>query len=281
MVDEAQRPEETGSGEDSMQTGQTASDDTPEAGQIVTVRRRRSIWEDPVVRMMGWAIALIIVGALLTVAAALFFGYIGPNQAPRSQAERDLAGWESSVKQEGVEADQFQSYVLALITAGDFSRAQEVIKETNANDKVDQSRGFQMLFCEAELQKAQGKLEEALQTYEKVMEETNAAYEKEYEEGGEFQNWAVSYGRHQNYYLSALGRATIFTEKKQWDQSIEMFDIYLSNYPREAGILVDRGNAKVELGDKAGAEKDFREALRFIPDYEDALAGLKKIGVEK
>ncbi len=280
MVDEAQRSEDLGP-VDAGQAGQAAPERATGTGQIVTVRRRRSIWEDPVVRVMGWAAALIVVGALMTVAAALFFGFIGPDQAPRTQAERDLAGWESSVKQEDANADQYQSYVLALITAEEFSRAQDVIDEVNSNDKIDQSQGSQMLFVEAELKKAQGELNEAAKIFEQVMKKTDEAYEKEYKEGGEFQNWAVAYGRHQNYYLSALSRAGIYAETGKWEQAVEMFDTYLANHPREAGVLVERGNAKAELGDTEGAEKDFREALRFIPDYEEALAGLKKIGVEK
>lgn len=190
---------------------------------------------------------------------------------------------ESAVAEAGnnASADQYQSYVLALITAEQFGRAEAVIDEVNANDKIDQSRGFNMLFCTAEIQRTQGQNEAALKTYEDVMNKANEAYEKEYEEGGEFQNWAVSYGRHQNYYLSALGRGIIHRDLKQWDKALEMFDIYISTYPREAAILVDRGNIKAEMGDNEGAEEDFRQALQFIPDFEDALAGLEKIGVDR
>jgi len=63
-----------------------------------------------------------------------------------------------------------------------------------------------------------------------------------------------------------------------WEKVIAELDSYLKEYPRASDILIDRGNAKIQMKDIAGAEKDFREALRFVPDDKEALDGLKKIG---
>jgi hypothetical protein len=49
--------------------------------------------------------------------------------------------------------------------------------------------------------------------------------------------------------------------------------------PTASDVFVDRGYAKIELKDNAGAEKDFRTALRFVPYDQQAKDGLKKIGV--
>lgn len=253
----------------------------PVAPQIVAVRRKRSMWEDPVVRAMGWTGAIVFVGFLLTIVMAMYFGFVGTDVGPRTAAERDLAGWASAVQQPGATADQYQSYVLALIGDKQFDKARAVIDEVDANEEIDQSRGFQMLFVLGELQSAQGDYDDALKTHEDVMEKTDAAYEKELEEGGEFQNWALASGRHDNYYLSALARGKIFRERNELESALEMFDIFLAENPRDAELLVDRGEMRAETGDTAGAEADFREALRFIADHERALAGLKKIGVEK
>lgn len=253
----------------------------PRMPEIVAVRRKRSMWEDPVVRVMGWVSALIFVGFLMTIVLAMAFGFVGTEAGPRTVAERDLAGWASAVQQPGASADQYQSYVLALIGDKQFAKARSVIDEVDANEEIDQSRGFQMLFCLAELQKAQGDFDDALATFADVMEKTNAAFEKELEEGGEFQNWAVASGRHENYYFSALGRGELLRDRKELEEAIKMFDIFLTKNPREAEILVDRGDMRAEVGDKEGAEADYREALRFIADHERAIAGLKKIGVEE
>ena len=39
-----------------------------------------------------------------------------------------------------------------------------------------------------------------------------------------------------------------------------------------------RATAKMQVGDKKGAEADYRAALKYIPDYQPALDGLKQIG---
>lgn len=275
MVDEAQRPD-TAESADS-----TGAGGAPEANAPAPVaRRRRSIMEDKRVRAMSVIAFVVFVGYLMSIAFALYFGFLGA-QSPRTYAERDLTGWESAVKQENADLDQYQSYVLSLITAGQYSKATDVIKQVNANEKLDQNRGFQMLYVEAELKRTQGDTAGALKLYEQVIEKTEEAYQTEFEEGGEFQNWAVAYGRHQNHFLAALGKGIILRDQKKYEEALEMFDLYLSANPRQAGILVDRGDIKAALGDKKGAEEDYRLALQFIPDYEEALEGLKKIGVDK
>ena len=46
-------------------------------------------------------------------------------------------------------------------------------------------------------------------------------------------------------------------------------------------FLVTRASAKVQLGDKKGAAADYRAALKYIPDYQPALDGLKQIGAAR
>ena len=58
-------------------------------------------------------------------------------------------------------------------------------------------------------------------------------------------------------------------------------DAYIAENPQAADILVDRGEAKIELKDNAGAEADFRAALKFVPDDKRAIAGLAKIGATR
>jgi tetratricopeptide (TPR) repeat protein len=86
-------------------------------------------------------------------------------------------------------------------------------------------------------------------------------------------------GYDQRYYDASLVEAYALVALSSWKDAIGAFDIYLAVDPSAADILVDRGNAKLAINDKAGAEKDFRTALKFVPYDEQAKAGLKKIGV--
>lgn len=250
----------------------------PEAATRV-VRRKRSMWEDRRVRTMAYAAAAVVVLYLLTVISALFFGFINPS-APRTFSEREVAAWESVTRSldASATADQWQSYAVALIDDGQLQRAQQVIDQVNSNPAIDQSRGANMLFCTALVQSAQGRQDEALESYMEVMTLTYEAYEQELESGNS-PSWAIAEGVHDNYYLSATDRAAIYRDQERWVEGIEMLDLFLEGQPRSAGILVDRAYLKVQAGDLEGAEADYREALRFVPDFDEALEGLEEIGV--
>jgi tetratricopeptide (TPR) repeat protein len=94
-------------------------------------------------------------------------------------------------------------------------------------------------------------------------------------------NWALAMGVHRNYLLSALDRANIYREQERWDEGMEMLDEYLEFEPRAANVLADRAHLKLQTGDREGAEADYREALRYVPDLPEALEGLQTIGVDE
>jgi len=252
--------------------------DASTGSTVTVVRRKRSIWDDPVVRRMGLAAVALVILYLLAIVSALYFGLIG-NTAPRTIQERDLTRLELIADAPDATLDQMQTFVQALISDGQYVRAKQFIDRTNANKELDQTQGEYMLFCLAELQRAQGDYEAALESYNEVMTRTKAAYDEEFENGGEFQNWALAYGLHDNYFMSALGKSIIYREQQEWASAIEAIDVFLMENPRQAGVLVDRAYIKRQLGDNEGAEADYREALRYIPDYPEALEGLEQIGV--
>lgn len=261
-------------------TEDVRSTETPSPGAVRTVKVRapkRSMWEDRRVRFLGGALGVLVVFYLLTVASALVFGFIG-NKAPRTIAERSVVAWEAAATTDTATLDQVQSYALALIEAGQYSKAQAVIDTAETNETFDLTRGQNLLYCQAELYRAQGDQEKAIETFTEVMDLTLEAYEKEYDEGPELQNWAVAFGIHENYFFSAAARAFLHMEREEWDQALEMLDTFLADNPRDSAMLVSRGDVKAEMGDTAGAEADYREAMRYIPDMPEALEGLEKIG---
>jgi tetratricopeptide (TPR) repeat protein len=81
------------------------------------------------------------------------------------------------------------------------------------------------------------------------------------------------------YWDLLLLKAAIFESKSDWKKALEAYNEYLTTKTTAATVFAQRGNVKEKLGDKKGAEADYRQVLVFIPDNEDALAGLKRIGV--
>jgi tetratricopeptide (TPR) repeat protein len=50
--------------------------------------------------------------------------------------------------------------------------------------------------------------------------------------------------------------------------------------PQDAGAYVLLGDIAAKAGDKKGAIANYREALKYVPDYPQAIAGLKKLGAK-
>jgi tetratricopeptide (TPR) repeat protein len=216
------------------------------------------------------------------VVSALYLGFIGSERAPMTVTEREVMAWESvtSDPESPVTAEQWQSYVLALVADGQLQRAQQVINRVNADATIDQSQGAHMLYGEGVLRSTEGRHEDALAAFTAAMEAAVEAYEEELARGdAEGPNWAMAMGLHPNYYRSALERAVIYREQARWSEGIEMLDIYLEGNPQSAGVLVDRAYLKIQVDDLDGAEADYRQALRYVPDFQEALDGLQQIGV--
>ena len=81
-----------------------------------------------------------------------------------------------------------------------------------------------------------------------------------------------------SYQTAALAKAAALITTKDYAGAIKVYDIYLADQPVDSDVLVQRATAKIQVGDKKGAEADFRAALKYIPDYQPALDGLKQIG---
>ncbi len=259
----------------------TGQDDV--AVQGVTVRKP-SMWDDRRVRALATLAALIVILYLAAIVSMLYFGILGGAGGPRSAIERDVMVTESVVRSEESTAtpEQWQDYVSALISDSQYAAAQRVIAEVNANPALDQTRGANMLYCTAVLQRAQGRPQQALETFAEVMAATDEVYQVELERPDDgTPNWAVADGRHGNYFLSTLARASIYRDLGQWQEGIEALDIFLAENPLSAGIIADRAYLKAQAGDLEGAEADYREALRYVPDMEDAIEGLREIGVDE
>jgi tetratricopeptide (TPR) repeat protein len=63
----------------------------------------------------------------------------------------------------------------------------------------------------------------------------------------------------------------------EWQKAREMFEKALQINPKSVGVLVNLGNASVEMKDFAGARKYFEEALKLDPNDQEAKAALRKL----
>jgi tetratricopeptide (TPR) repeat protein len=228
---------------------------------------------DPVVRILAYASLGLVILFVATVIGVIGTGVIAPT-GPRSVAERQLLITSAQVGTTGAAS---APYINALVAAGDLTAARVALSQARGSVSATESVS-DLDLAEARLLSADAQYENAVTLADKAIKGYKAKHDALVAKAGTTANTArIGYG--EDYYNASLVKAYALVALGRWKDAVTAFDLYMSVNPTASDILIDRGNAKVELKDKAGAEKDFREALRFVPYDEEAKAGLKKIGV--
>ena len=234
---------------------------------------------DPVVRWLILGIGGIIILWLVGVLSAVLFGVITPPKAPRTSTERDLVVLSAQVQTGKVDARTLARYVETLIQAGQLGKAQSTIDQAMKTMKTGTSyivaEQAQLLFATKDyagtVTAADKAMAEAKKEVDALKAANLAANRKEF----------AGVTLPDSYLTAALAKAEALASSKQYTASVKAFDAYLAEQPIDSDILVRRAQVKVLLGDKTGAAKDFRAALKYVPDYQSALDGLKQIGASK
>jgi tetratricopeptide (TPR) repeat protein len=237
---------------------------------------KQGLLADPVVRIMVFVSIGLVVLFLVTVLGTLVTGVVGTPTGPRSAAERQLATALDQSK--GKVGEATAPYINALITAGNLSAARVALTEARGS-VVTTVPLSDLDLAEARLFGAEKKYPEAIALADTAMKGYKAEYDQWAKQNPEKASAIKNPIYAQDYYNAVLVKAEALAQLKRWKDAIGAFDIYLATNATASDILIERGNAKAELNDKAGAEKDFRAALMFVPYDEEAKAGLKRIGV--
>ncbi|MCL2654848.1 MAG: tetratricopeptide repeat protein [Coriobacteriia bacterium] len=257
-------------------TEEDISTDSGGPRKRASARRPRSLWHDPVATTLVLAIALVVIGALLTAVFAVLNGSISLGAAPPATFSAAMVQQaQGSVKTDN-DAASFQKLITTQVDNGDIPGA--LVSLQNAKrQKFDLTQTQMIDFCQAYIDQSSGQTDAAVKLYQQVMTNLMKAYETEKAKGGDT-NWALAYGVPNNYYISASQLAYIFQSGKDYNNVVKYLTLYLSNTSgaTDASALIDRGNAYLLLGQKNKAKQDFQNALKYIPDDADATAGLKK-----
>lgn len=232
---------------------------------------------DPVVRWLLIALLGVIAFFLVAGISALAFGLFGPPRAPRTLLERDLGTYGALVKEGKADARTTASYAGALIDSGQLSEARNVLAEALATAGSDTSY---LLLQQARLEFAAKDYAKSAETAGTARETADAELKARLAElAGKGIKPKIETERPRSWLLAAHLEGDAFAEAGDDAEAIAAYDRYLTVSPVDSDILVARGLLKASSGDKAGAESDFRQALKFIPDYEPALEALEGIGV--
>ncbi len=252
--------------------------DENESDTLVAVKPPAKMMNDPVVRRMVYIAAGLVIVFLLVIVTALLTGVATPS-GPRTLAEREVAVAGAAVRAGSTDTAVWGQYIASLIADRQFGRARSFI--TQGRESLDDSKTAEFTLAEARLYSGQKQYEKAIAAAEQAKKQIKDAFDARIAQGGIVEKTAQLEGMHSNYYDAILVEAAAYRSLEDWKNAIAQYDLYIKGNPGASDIYVDRANVKIESGDVAGAEKDFTEALRFVPDDPEALAGLKKIGVAK
>ncbi|PKQ37870.1 MAG: hypothetical protein CVT59_04580 [Actinobacteria bacterium HGW-Actinobacteria-1] len=231
-------------------------------------------FRDPMVRRMTYvAIGLVVLFAA-TLVGGWATGVFSRTNGARTAGERQLMLAAEAVSKPGASGEAWADYVDALVVTGDLRQAQVALDRARASATTTIAPDLDL--SGARLARAKKRYEEAVELADKAMQGYEAKLAARIAASAEGSQ-TPSIG--DEYYNAVLLKARSCAELGRWEEAVEAFDVYIIQFPSAADILVDRGNAKIGMKDNAGAEKDFREALRYVPYDEDAKAGLKRIGV--
>ena len=220
----------------------------------------------------GWMlrVALALIVVLLVTTASFVFFLLTLHKAPRSAAERDLAAAESAVRDKPGDAQSWTKLVYAYSRVRRFDEALATAEKGRRVTKSDA-----LLLAEAGVLRSAGRFKEAVATYDRARTAIEAAQAAAVvarkKQGilvplGDTTMASVYYGRAiSRHALGEVGPAIADLEKA------------VAIAPEQAYLFVTLGDYYAETRATAKAEAAYRNALRYVPDYPEALSGLKRL----
>lgn len=196
---------------------------------------------------LTWLVIVLIV----VVAVLIFVSMAAEPQAPRTSAERDLARFEELVKKNPRDAGVQAGMAAALAQVGSYEQA--IGRYKVAIKLKAQPQYFVAL---AEAYQVTGNTEEAVKTA-RLAQKLNEKFV-----GG----WFVE--------------GKIFFDQGQYDKALAPLYRSVDLEPGASDIHYLIGQSLEQLGKTKAAADEYQKALQFLPDYQEALDALEKLGVK-
>lgn len=224
---------------------------------------------DPVVTLL-LTVALALIAVLLATGTLVFVYLNTLNEAPRTSIERDLAVWETAVKERPADVNSWANLAYAYAEAGRIDDALETIARA---EKV--TGRSQFVIVEADVLRLGGRFAEAVRAYgeaEKAVLDLQRQAEIEREKVG-VKLPADDASLARVYYGRALARQELGDVKN----AIADIEKAVELQPRSATMWVSLGDLYTRSEETSEAEAAYRTALKFVPDDSGALEGLERL----
>ena len=245
--------------------------DPDPAADAAPVETAENPWQhlDPVSSwLLRVALALIIV--VLVTATAMIIYFMTAEKAPRTAVERDTAAAEIAVRERPSDASAWQTLAYAYARGGRYDDALTAIRRGRESTK-EQS----LLLPEAEVLRIAGRYADAVVVYDSAI----VVLSKEESEAIAARAKAgVAMSAPSGSLIRAyFGRGLTRNAMGDTEAAIEDVLLALELAPGQASMRVTLGDLYAKSNQKELARAAYTEALRFIPDDAQALAGLKRL----
>lgn len=242
-----------------------ADSDAVQDGEAAVPARQ----SDPYVSwMLRVALSLIVV--LLATTGALVYYLNTLNRAPRTSVERDVTTWETAVAETPRDANSWARLAYSYASAGRIDDALEAASEGKRRTKEPV-----FALVRADVLRIGGRYAEAKTAYdeaEKAVKDAVAEVKREREKLRiKFDIPDESLGR------VYMGRALVQHELGEDKAAIKDLEEALKLEPQQSAMWVMLGDYSRGVGDTRRAKEAYENALKYIPDYAEALAGLEAI----
>lgn len=239
------------------------SDESSEAPAVRT---------DPVIGYL-LRIALSLIVVLLATTGAVVYYLNTLNRAPRTSAERDIVTWETATIETPKNADAWSKLAYAYSVAGRYDEALDAVAEGAKRTKQPL-----LTLVKADILRSAGRFAEAKDAYD-ASEKAIADAERETDARREKLRVTLDIPDEAMARVYA-GRAITSHELGDVDAAIKDLEGALKMMPQQSALWALVGDYYREDKRNDKAEEAYNNALQYVPDYEEALAGLKALGKE-
>ncbi len=215
--------------------------------------------------------ALVVAIAVLALLVYIAYSLLVAPKVPRTALERNIMQLETIVEQYPQSPHAWSDYIHSLVDAGLFSRAAKTIEAARSSVGTAAAVSIE----EARLLHAQGDIGGAKAVLETALVQAQADYDRALAEAAA--KGLAAAPKPVDLVAGHLLRAAVTRDLGDLQAAIDSYTRILDLDRTKADIRAARGEAYLDLGDAASARDDFEETLRFIPDFEPALEGLKRV----
>jgi tetratricopeptide (TPR) repeat protein len=253
--------------------GERLEDDDPEALEGADEESVSTSGQamDPLAKRLVIASAVVVAAVVAMTAAIVYFASVG-SKVPRTSVERDAMVALQKVRQSPKDTQAWMDLAAADIAAGKYDDAYSAIRGLSQLTK----RAIVPLL-KGDLANAKGDISGAREFYAQAVVQAKQDHEADVKSAvqGGVTPGSVAPSQPEAEAYIALGRLDL--QVKDYDASIMHLQAALKIEPNAADTRTLLGDAQAAAGQKEAALASYKQALKFVPDYQPALDGVKQL----